>query len=576
MVSTSLKQPIFQARKRKFDHDLTQVRKFSSSVSQLLPVFYDLAYPGDKYDLKVEMFTQLREIVSPAMTHIVEHLDWFFVPLKQICITAPDSIFGIQDYHTTFIQHEASTGGVVIPSFNAVSVAKDISTNVRNKSTYANFNAFAENRSYYPAYLDEFGIPNFYNIVRLSQLLGFGFMFADLSDLSALDGNLLLNPMFACAYQKIFFDKFRIDNRLQNDAQFYNLDKFAVNGFINASSDVYRFFKLHYRPWERDYFTSCIPSPLIDFGSIGMQSRKNTESLTDFQNPLSAAGVDQTLQSIDFNADLASFRGALAVEKLMEITRRADKNYDAQVLAHFGFDVPKGILDHVYKVGSESVVVSINEVVATAAGSVGDVSTTLGEKGGRGSAYASPRKKGIRFTAPCHGILMAIYSAEPVADYTNLRLDKLNTLRTREQFWQPEFDKLGQSPLFFYEFAFNWSFYTGDFYTNPLGWNWRYLESKVKLNDCNGIFVTSDTFKTWTTQRNISDYLADYVSGGLNWTFFYIDPSFIDSIMLLHFHPASSDPNNVNSIFARDPLLHWFKFYVHKSSEISTYSTPNL
>lgn len=577
MVSKSLKNPLHRAKKRKFDHDLGCVRKFSSSVAQLLPVFYDLAYPGDKYELRTEMFTQLREIASPAMTHITEQVEWFFVPLKQICVTAPDSIFGIQDYHTTFLNKNDNTKGVVIPSFNAARLYEQVKLAISNK-TYLDVANYNINLPFALDGSDVFLIPNAYNLLRLSQLLGFGLMFSDFENVTFSSTNkpLLLNPMFACAYQKIFFDCYRIDNRIENDQRYYNLDEFAVSGEISNTTRPQMYFCLHYRPWAKDYFTSVLPSPLIDFGSIGMQSTTGNETLLSFQNPLSVGSLNTNNESIDFSANLATLRGAFAVEKLMEITRRADKNYDSQVLAHFGFEVPKGILDHVYRVGSESAVVNIDEVFATAVGSDGDNSSMLGEKGGRGSAYGAP-SRGIRFTAPCHGILMAIFSASPSVDYSNTRLDRLNTLRTREQYWQPEFDKLGMDAIYLYEFNFNWNHFVNNRHASVLGFNFRYMSSKLKLNDVSGIFFTSEQYQSWTTQRDLYKYFENYVvNGALDWSFFYQDPSFIDSIMILSFHPANTDEINYKSCFARDPLLHWFKFYVHKASEISNYSMPDL
>ena len=584
----SLKQPSHRAKKRKYDHDLTCVRKFSSSVSQLIPVFYDLAYPGDRYDFRTEMFTQLREIVSPAMTHITEHVEWFFVPLKQISQLAPDSIFGIQDYHTTFVDNANNTKGRPIPLFNAKALVNDIVT-------------FDESLDYQDIDLDEeidplattsdnllrcdvFGIPHYFNVQRLSQMLGFGTLFVHIANqYISNDKSLLLNPMFACAYQKIWFDCFRIDNRIANDARYYNLDKYAVAGVVH-DFDASLFFSMRYRPWKLDFFTSLLPSPLIDYGSIGMQSDQGGDlSLVDAKlyvaQNLNENSANKTINLSEGNLSLGNLRGAFAVEKLMEITRRADKNYNAQVLAHFGFEVPKGILDHVYRLAKESTVVNIDEVFATADGSNGVSTTSLGQKGGRASAYMKPMKN-PRFTAPCHGIIMALFSAVPNADYSNFGVDRLNTYDTRQDYWQPELDKLSMQPCFGYQIFMNGLTLAINAQNTILGWQFRYQESKVKINLCSGIFTYNESFKSWTTQRDLftdNDSFAGLTyQNVLHWSFYYIDPCFIDSIMLLQFKPTDNMSMVSKNVWNRDPLLHWFKFYVHKASEISNYSLPSL
>lgn len=588
MSNKVLKMPSLRAKKRKYDHDLSHVKKFSSSVSQLLPVFYDLAYPGDRYDIKTEMFTQLREIVSPAMTHITERVEWFFVPMKCICHTAFDGFTGVQDFHTTFISKDVAMNATPIPVFDIVPYIYAFQDNVfQNDIKYNDLYPYNPNNANDELYLDIFGVPVVHNICRLSQLLGFGNIFFDSDDDGSLiddSKHLYLNPMFLCAYQRIFFDCFRIDNRVENDARFYNLDQFVNQlGVVNDDSRLYRWLTMRYSPWKKDLFTSMLPKPLIDYNDIGMQAVErvggsNTKSLNQFNNPLSGTQVTDNGNTIGFQSDLANWRGALAVEKLMEITRRAKKDYNSQILAHFGFEVPEGVDEHTYRLGSEETIVNINEVVAMADGSNGETSTSLGQKGGRGSAYKQPNNKGIRFTAPCHGIIMGIFHAIPEADYANVGIDKLNTYRFREDYWMPEFDALGMSPIFGYQLAFSTAAFNNDLQGSILGWNYRYIESKLKQNSVNGIFTTLESFKAWTTQRNWQKIIID--AGGyspvLDWSFFYIDPTFIDSFMLLSFQCGQQDVMNVNSIFARDPLLHWFKFYVHKASEISNYSMPSL
>ena len=64
--------------------DMSQYRKFTSSVGQLLPVYYDLLNPGDKINSRSFIFSRTETLSKAAMVSLDEHLDWFFVPMEQL------------------------------------------------------------------------------------------------------------------------------------------------------------------------------------------------------------------------------------------------------------------------------------------------------------------------------------------------------------------------------------------------------------------------------------------------------------------------------------------------------------
>lgn len=574
-MANVLKDPSHVANRPKYGHDLSKVRKFSSSVGQLLPVYYDLSEPGDKYRLNTEMFTQLTQIVSPAMMHVEEHVDWFFVPIKHISQFAHETLFGIQDRKTTFLPVSTMIDNV-LPLFDIADLAYQT---VQTSSTPLNYSQAKVNGHHHKFGTSMFDIPTLFNQQRLFELLGYSRNVFFNSDSTRPSSARFVNPLLLCAYQKIFYDCYRISDRTPNNPYAYNLDDLTSAGEFSPTPDAHddyrweRMTELHYRPWERDYFTSCHVKPLVDYNDVGMLPSRG-DSLAKFNNWLgSGAGLsnlnDTTVVSSQTSA--ASLRGMFAVEKLMEITRRAAKHYNSQVLAHYGYKVPEGIADEVYRVGSEKSVIQVNEVVATSAGDNGDTShgtTMLGERGGKAAGY-SPAGKNIEFTAPCHGVLMAVYSAVPSADYRCDGLDRINTYRTRYDFYQPELDKLGQQPLFNTEFLFNHLVPSNYI----LGWNWRFMERKARFNDICGIFNT--TYRSWTISRQASSYYNN-TDTQLSEEFFYVSPNSLNEVMLKHFNNADADLITYNQCFDRDPLLHWFKFNVFKSSVISNYSLPNL
>lgn len=586
-MNKELKNPSHIAKLPKFGHDMGQIFKFSSCVGHLLPVYYDDLQPGDKVRFSTDMFTQMTDIVGPAMLDLEEFVEWFFVPYEQLYQFAGDNYYSINDSHTSYRANLGDTS--VFPmieknllyyfdtgDFNNGYLLGDILANELESELQDAFGSFYPNT--FNTNYDMFGVPLIYNAIRLFDLLGFGDGY--LSKSGELVVNDTFNPRFLLAYQKIYYDHYRITDRENNDVKAYNVDDLSniVGQTDQGRTDKWK--KLHYRPWKKDFFTSMLPSPLVEVGEFGMANDRVDNRLTHFNNWLSQGETaNENLTSIVGNANgfmnTALLRGMFAVEKLMEITRRAAKRYDAQVLAHLGFNIPDGISNEVYRLGSDKNQIYFNEVIATAAGSGAGTTTTLGEKGGKGAGFSKGKTKS--FVAPCHGILMAIYSASPKADYSTQQTDRLNTFATRYDFWQPEFDRLGMQPLFRYQLC-SWDFNDDSDNLGIIGWQWRYMEQKMKINRAGGAFLYNEPYKHWTVLRDVTLF-KNYISSQseLSLPFFYVPISAIDNILLLHSQPSPFDILNYQyGVYARDSMLHWFKFNVTKSSRMSTYSLPSL
>ena len=445
-----LKNPSHAAQLSKFGHDMSKIVKFSSTVGQLLPIYYDHLLPGDKVKFNVDMFTQMTDVVSPAMLQLEEQIDWFFVPYKQLYQFANDNMFSIDDSASAYRPQlgEPSVFPMILDEqiFHLESYATvDPEENglIGDLINYGDgitlsdafgVPATVPGGTTNPMY-DMFGIPKVWNAIRLLQHLGFGEAF-DIS--STVPGHMgrYFNPALLLAYHKIFFDHYRITDRTSNNVKSYNVDDLLGNVVDVDSDRVEDWLSIHYVPWKRDFFTSVHVAPLIDTGSIGMQSQDG-ERLTKVYNWLSlgtpnnnngngVANLSVGGSSAGTNpTSTALLRSMFAVEKLMEITRRAAKHYDAQVLAHLGFRVPDGIANEVYRLGSDHNDIVFKEVIATANGTAGESTSVLGQKGGRGAGFKANKDKS--FVAPCHGVLMAVYSARPNADYDCRMLDKFNT-----------------------------------------------------------------------------------------------------------------------------------------------------
>lgn len=672
-MSSIFKQPRKKNSLAYNGFDMSKSIKFTSSVGQLLPCYYDRLDPGDKIKISASIFTRTQPMNSAAFTRVTEHIDYFFVPMKLINSFFENQFYGIQDIGSSLLyqstnDYDSSKKG--LPSSLPILRMSNLDSMFWQNLTGGKYKA-----------LDEFGIPAYQNYLRLGSLLGFGenLVTSLRGDIKTpvsgkpsvvIRKNPYVNLDLFFAYQRIFSDYYRLSTWTQNNPMCYSAD-YLVNymsnkavsydtvlSFLNfqkknTSSQQPTFqsynqdspFCLRYRPWKRDYFTNVEPAPLYSslnyevyqsegFTSLNKVSQSGILSSTlnngvlSYENAYynSVVNSDQpnsnilqnpknqftpAADTVNYNFSLGAMRALMSIEKINSITNSAKKHYIDQTLAHYGFSVPRGISDEVYYLGSNSSRLQIGEVVATATTGSGLDSSVLGEIGGKGMS-ASTSSRPIKFTAPCHGILMAIYSAVPEADYIASGLDKLNQYSSINDYYHPEYDKLGYQPLYSTEYnslvtdsAFIPSttealepVYVNNIQTQIFGWQYRYSELKTKYDTIHGAFCYS--LSNWVTPRsskvlyNLND--SSQVQFGSNGVFsqFYINPRTLDPIFEISFNSMASDVEfkfleasfdnavyqyktaDLTSVYATDPLLHNIDFFSFKSSKKSVYGIPNL
>lgn len=562
------KNPSFKANIGYNGFNMGQRLKFTSTTGELLPVYFDLLQPGDKISASEELKTRTLPLTSPAMCSISENFDWFFVPIEQIYKLFGSWFFRIDDHSSNIFDFER-----IYDAFPSIS-AEDLVTLSDNMATTWMYFSAANGANF-----------------RLAEMLGIPMLniHADHTASSSLQ------PMFACAYQKIYYDYYRIADRETVDASAYSVDKYYDTGLIPASAAT-KMFTLRYAPWKKDFFTSIFISPIFgqaSFSGIGQNANQDIVSVselfsqwltagTDFAtansegnitegnpsdsngNPTQlvnvttpASGTNTAIKaSVEFIGQQISptaIRTSFALQKLLEVTRRAGKHYDAQQLAHFGVSLPKGIAGEVTFLGSHTSRISIGDVVSTAETSEG----VLGQQAGKGYGYN--RSGDISFTAPSHGILMCIYHADPEVDYTDEGLDRLHTLINPADWRRPEFDNLGMQPLFAYQSYYDPTDAASN--VTVLGWQYRYSELKCKYNRVVGGLKNNRNLSFWTTQRIFN-------SNNLN--SFLVNPTFLNSVMEVGYAPTVLDP------FNSDPLIHEVFFNVRKASKMSEYGLESL
>lgn len=538
--------PSYTYQGKKFPHDLTHNLKFTTSVGHLIPVLADILYPSDHVKIKPVLFSRMADLETAAFTRLREHIEYFFVPMNQIISSFPQFIYGVGRNNSALID---ASGTPLVPILDATVDVDALITGA-----------------------DMFGITNKNNAKRLLDMCGYSSDVTNVTSTNKLGCNVL--PI--CAYHKVFFDHYAIQDRTNINPYLWNLDDSVATGFVQfgaTSRPAGDFFSLHYRPFMHDYYTDMKVSPLESASSINangnLTGRVNNwlsnQSSFSAVNPSGATGTDDrtTVAYYDSSNNIqqkqfttANIRAMFAVDKLLEITRRSKKDYAHQTLAHFGANVNEGISGRAYKIGSVTQELSIQDVDATACSDIGTggLASFLGQQGGKGITVNQANRM-VDFTAPCHGILIGIYSAEPIIDYPDNMMDRKWMYRYRQDFFTPEFDHLGMQPIFGYEINAADLGNRGTVY----GWQYRYQESKQKFNRITTGFNTSG-LSSWTTVRNQLQF-------GNTENSFYISPYYLDPIMLVNFDQTD---------MGTDPLRHSLDQIYYKSSVMSNFSLPQL
>lgn len=573
------KRPSHVAKIGRTPHHMTPTLKFTSSVGHLLPVFYDFLNPNESIRLSSELATKtVRPFKSPALLLCEEDIDYFYVPMTLLYTLFETTYYNISDIHQSVFDESQYTddlvgaNGMPFPTFSAKQIVDSFGS-ARN-------NLDNPNRTQDLAY-----VPNVQNAYRLMQLLGYSTKWLQFDDGDQYQENLAdykFDPWMAAAYQAIFYSYYRLSDWTTNDPMAYNMDQFYSSKSV-SDTVVKKLFAIHYRPYKSDLFTNVYPSPLVSGNNVGIL----TDWLLDEASVRQFVGDDKsnmdtfvyqnkTIGSLDA-VDTAGMRGMFAMEKLLEITRRAGKHVDDQTLAHFGIKPKERLAGEVVYLGSHSTMLQMGEIEATATSSNSTGTSVLGELAGNAKSYMKPQKP-IEYTSTEHGIIMGIFSMRPAADYSaDVALDKLNVLGNFRSLYYPEYDNLGMQPLYGYQAAFNPM--TAQDSKKPnrlLSWQYRYSEFKQKYNRTAGALC--DTLDFWTVTRN-SEVVTDYREG---WNM-YVSPSLLNSVLEYQFpysvntvNVPPTDFSEIANAFVYDPFAHMIAFNYTKVSTMSTYSLSKL
>lgn len=563
--------------------DIGRKNAFTAKVGELLPVYWDISMPGDKYKFNIEYFTRTQPVETSAYTRLREYFDFYAVPLRLLWKSAPSVLTQMQDINQ--IQALSLTQnlalGTYLPSLPLSSLfyfpyrLNGTSPNPGNSSGFKNsFGFFRGDLSY--KLLSYLGYGNF-----VSSVPSFGRWWStSLTKENSANytqqyvQNTVVNVFPILAYQKIYQDFFRWSQWENANPASYNVDYFSgispdfipFDSIPSEDSDYWNsdtMFDLKYCNWNKDMLMGVLPNS--QFGDVSVLSLgdsnnvevgfiSNSDQFVSAQNTTtlngpslasnikaknssgsSAVSADSTLvanlSSLKSQFTVLALRQAEALQRWKEISQSGDSDYREQIRKHFGVNLPQALSNMCTYIGGISRNLDISEVVNNNLAAEGDTAVIAGKGVGTGNGS-------FTYTTNEHCVVMCIYHAVPLLDYTITGQDGQLLVTDAESLPIPEFDNIGMEVLPMTQIFNSPNASIVNLFN--AGYNPRYFNWKTKLDVVNGAFTT--TLKSWVspvTESLLSGWFGfGYQEGDvnentrvvLNYKFFKVNPAVLDPI----------------------------------------------
>ena len=498
--------------------DLSSKKLFSAKVGEILPCYWQIAIPGNKYRISSDWFTRTVPVNTAAYTRIKEYYDFYAVPLRLISRALPQAFTQMTDYMTS--------------ASNSTTNASAL-TSVPNVAQYV-FSLFLQtaNGGDSPKTRDDAGLPIVYGSCKLLDMLGYGSMLSSsnpskaaitkkylgVDNLGDADNPLIyhtsqtVNALPFLAYQKIYYDFFSNSQWEKHKAYAYNVDYWSGVGAIGLVTDM---IQLRYANYPKDYFMGMLPSS--QYGSVAVMPSYITSAgdsnaviartspyvagsaVSSIQNPSDSNSTAVTTlygnstskpRLLTLNSDLSalSIRATEYLQRWKEVVQFSSKDYSDQMAAQFGIKAPEYMGNHAHYIGGWSSVININEVVNTNL----DTNSSQASIAGKGVSSNS----GHTLTYDCgaeHQVIMCVYHAVPMLDWNLTGQSPQLTVTAISDFPQPAFDQLGMQAVP----ALNLQNNPGRSVSGSLGYNPRYWQWKSNIDTVHAGFRAGAAYQSW-------------------------------------------------------------------------------
>lgn len=559
--------------------DLSSKKLFTAKIGEILPCYWQIAIPGNKYRISSDWFTRTVPVNTAAYTRIKEYYDFYAVPLRLISRALPQAFTQMSDYMTSAVSNQANSQMLTsVPNTTLNLLSLSLQT-INDKDV-----------------LDDAGLPYAYGASKVLDMLGYGSFLASSNTAKAAITKAYLgiqsledtlNPLVysvsqtvnllpLLAYQKIYYDFFSESQWEKHLAYAYNVDYWDGKSQLNLAPEM---LQLRYANYPKDYFMGVLPRS--QYGSVAalpssrlsaMDSNRvlavsnSSDPSAYVVNPASGNTVStsaanpssSSARALAINSDLSalSIRATEYLQRWKEVVQFSSKDYSDQMMAQFGIKAPEYMGNHAHYIGGWSNVININEVLNTNLESAGSQAVIAGK--GVGSA------SGHKLTYDCgaeHQVIMCVYHAVPLVDWNLTGQNPQLTVTSITDFPQPAFDQLGMQPVP----ALNLQNNPSRSVSKPIGYNLRYWQWKSSVDTVHAAFRSGMAYQSWAAPIDGWDVLTS--SGSWSYQSMKVRPQQLNSI----FEPQVSGQN---CSVAYDQLLCNVNFQVHAVQNLDRNGLP--
>ena len=556
--------------------DLSSKKLFTAKIGEILPVYWQIAIPGNKYRISSDWFTRTVPVNTAAYTRIKEYYDFYAVPLRLISRALPQAFTQMTEYMTSAASTAANTQRLTQVPFTSVGtisteIARFVGDSVVDDSGF-NMSYGACKLLDYLGYGSFIGPGNQQKTEITKNYLGTTYS-SDSQNPLVYGTSMMVNLLPLLSYQKIYFDFFSSSQWEKHLAYAYNVD-YWTGGEMDTSPE---WFKLRYSDYPKDYFMGVLPAS--QYGSVAvlpssfdfnLESRNivsydaSHPSVSGIMNPKDTRNVlvDNADPSVDrrisINSDLSalSIRATEYLQRWKEVVQFSSKDYSDQMAAQFGIKAPEYMGNHAHYIGGWSNVININEVLNTNLEADNSQAVIAGKGVGSYSGRVLTYDCGAE-----HQVIMCVYHAVPLLDWALKGHNPQLLCTSISDFPQPAFDQLGMQPV--PALVLNNSPQSP---TGNIGYNLRYWQWKSNIDTVHGAFRPSTAYQSWAAPLQGSQV---QVSGQSSFSYqsFKIRPQQLNSI----FQPQVSTSNyNV----AYDQLLCNVNFQVYAVQNLDRNGLP--
>ena len=559
--------------------DLSSKKLFTAKIGEILPCYWQIAIPNNKYRISSDWFTRTVPVNTAAYTRIKEYYDFYAVPLRLISRALPQSFTQMTDYMTAAASNTANAEMLTsVPNATLSLISQSLQT-INGNDVF-----------------DDAGLPYVYGASKILDMLGYGSFLspsntakaaitkaylglasvADASNPLVYSISQTVNILPLLAYQKIYYDFFSDSQWEKHLAYAYNVDYWTGKSQLNLAPEM---LQLRYANYPKDYFMGMLPrSQYGDVSTIrslnsawssnrvgaasdpsmGISSARSTLSVLSNSSNVTVGTAVGSDRSVFLNSDLSalSIRATEYLQRWKEVVQFASKDYSDQMSAQFGIKAPEYMGNHAHYIGGWSNVININEVLNTNLEADSSQAVIAGKGVGSNSGHMLTYDCGAE-----HQVIMCVYHAIPLVDWNLTGQNPQLTVTTISDFPQPAFDQLGMQAVP----ALNLQNNPSRKVSGALGYNLRYWQWKSSIDTVHAAFRSGLAYQAWSAPIDGWDVLTS--SGAWSYQSMKVRPQQLNSI----FVPQISGQN---CSVAYDQLLCNVNFQVHAVQSLDRNGLP--